>query len=245
MASFRQSPNDFLAALPDADFGRLRPHLRTVELVLGDTLVEAGGRLLLIYFPHSGIISKVVQLAGGEAIDVAMIGRADLFGGSAALFGTQSPTAGIVRFPGLASTIDVAHFRAVVEASEALRGALMQRQWQQIVEAEQSAACNASHSIEARLCRRLLTARELSGSSKLPLTQEILGQMLGVQRNSISLVANALQQRGLIRYSRGQLEITDVEGLTAHSCECYQSDAGHIAELDSDAGVAPSSAPPR
>jgi CRP-like cAMP-binding protein len=221
MASYQRSPNGFLASLPEPDLELLRPHLRTTELVLGDTLVEAGGRLLLIYFPHSGIISKAVSLAGGELIEVAMIGRDGALGGSAALYGTLSPTAGIVRFPGKASTIDVAHFRAVAENSEALRNAMMQRQWKHIVDAEQAAACNASHSIEARLCRRLLTARDLSDSDELPMTQEILAQMLGVQRNSISLVANALQQRGLIRYSRGHLVITDVAGLIEHSCECY------------------------
>jgi CRP-like cAMP-binding protein len=245
MASFRQSPNDFLAMLPGSDFELLRPHLRPIELVLGDTLVEAGGRLLMIYFPHSGIISKVVHLAGGEAIEVAMIGREGVFGGSAALYGMLSPTAGIVRFPGMASTIDVAHFRAIAEHSEGLRAAMMQRQWHHIVEAEQSAACNASHSIEARLSRRLLMARDLSGSNKLPLTQEILAQMLGVQRNSISLIANALQLLGLIRYSRGHLEIIDVEGLIAHSCECYQSLTVQSVDLDPRAAPDPAAVPPR
>jgi CRP-like cAMP-binding protein len=245
MASFRQSPNDFLAALPGAEFEQLRPHLRTNELVLGDTLVEAGGRLQLIYFPHCGIISQVVQLAGGEAIEVAMIGREGVFGGTAALYGTLSPTAGIVRFPGAASTIDVAHFKAVADHREALRSALMERQWQNMLLAEQSAACNATHSIRARLSRRLLMARALSGSNQLPLTQDILAQMLGVQRNSISLVANALQQRGLIRYSRGHLEITDVEGLIAHACECYLSSPGRIAEPDPNTRSDAPTLPPR
>jgi CRP-like cAMP-binding protein len=222
MASFRQSPNEFLAALPEPDFELLRPYLRVTELVLADILVEQGERVLLIYFPHRGIISKAVSLSGGDAVEVAMIGREGVFGGAAAIFDEVSPTTGIVRFPGAASLIDVGHFRAVAERSEALRAALMRRQWHYNVEAQRTAACNASHGIEARLCRCLLMTRDLSGSDKLPLTQEILAQMLGVQRNSISLIANALQLRGLIRYSRGQLLIIDPAGLIELSCECYQ-----------------------
>jgi CRP-like cAMP-binding protein len=237
MASFRQSPNDFLAALAEPDFELLRPHLRTIELVLGDILVEAGGQVARICFPHSGIISKVVSLAGGEAIDVAMIGREGVFAGLAALHGGMSPTAGIVRFPGAASTVDAAHFRAVAEQSEGFRAALMQRQWLQAVEAERTAACNACHGIEARLSRRLLMARELAHSNELPLTQEILAQMLGVQRNSISLIANTLQSRGLIRYSRGHLEITDVEGLIELSCECYHGTDRPIARDTANSDV--------
>jgi hypothetical protein len=99
----------------------------------------------------------------------------------------------------------------------------MQRQWVYIMQAERTAACNAAHSVEARLCRRLLMMRDLTRSDKLPLTQDILAQMLGVQRNSISLVAIELQNAGLLRYSRGHLEITDVDGLIERCCECYES----------------------
>ena len=90
-----------------------------------------------------------------------------------------------------------------------------------LAQAQQSAACNVSHSIEARLSRWLLWTRELSGSDTLGLTQEFLAQMLGVRRTSVSLVANTLQNAGLIRYRRGRIEITDLEGLRAASCECY------------------------
>ncbi|WP_366558604.1 Crp/Fnr family transcriptional regulator [Rhodopseudomonas sp.] len=216
-----------LTSLPEADFELLRPHCRTVELVNGDILVEAGAPLLQIYFPHSAVISKIVSLAGGESIEVAMIGREGVFGGSAAHYGELSPTAGIVRFPGAASVIDVGHFRAACAQSEPLRAALMQRQWQHIVQAERTAACNAAHSVEARLCRRLLMLRDLARCDELPLTQDILAQMLGVQRNSISLVAIELQQAGLLRYSRGHLEITDVDGLIERSCECYERAQPH------------------
>jgi CRP-like cAMP-binding protein len=112
-------------------------------------------------------------------------------------------------------------FRAVAEKSFDFRTKLLQHDQAIFVQAQQSAACNAAHKVEARLARWLLRCRDLSGSETLALTQEFLGQMLGGQRTSVSLVANILQQAGLIRYSRGRIHILDLEGLRESSCECY------------------------
>lgn len=90
-------------------------------------------------------------------------------------------------------------------------------------QAQQSTACMANHEIEARLCRWLLRARDLSGSDKLPFTQEFLAEMLGVRRTSVTTVARTLQEAGMIRYSRGHIEILDVDGLQEAACECYQT----------------------
>jgi CRP-like cAMP-binding protein len=224
MTLFVRSPNALLAALPAPDYELLRVHLKPAELSFGDVLVEAGAPLKQVVFPHSGIISSMVALGQGETIEVAMIGRDSVFGGSAALYGEVSPTAAIVRYAGTASVVDVADFRALAGKSEALRAALMRQQWIHTIQAEQTAACNASHSVEARLCRRLLQSRELSRSDRLPLTQDAMAQMLAVQRNTISLVAHALQHAGVIRYSRGRLEITNIADLIQRSCECCEAD---------------------
>ena len=97
--------------------------------------------------------------------------------------------------------------------------------------AQQSAACNASHSVEARLSRWLLRARDLYDSETLPLTQEFLAQMLGVQRNAVSIVAHAMQQTDIIRYSRGHISIVDAEALRRTSCECYAAVKAHHERL--------------
>ncbi len=89
------------------------------------------------------------------------------------------------------------------------------------VQAQQTAGCNASHGVEARLARWLLRVRDLSGSNHFTLTQELMAQMIGARRNSVSIVANTLQQARYIRYSRGHVEILDLEGLTGLACECY------------------------
>lgn len=152
-----------------------------------------------------------------------MVGQDSVFGASAGLGDDVSLTDAVVRLPGTASMLEVARFRAAADRSIAFRTLLARHQQAQFAQARQSAACNASHSVEARLSRWLLHARDRTGSGSLPLTQEVLAQMIGVQRNAVSIVAHALQQAGIVRYNRGHLEITDAEGLRETSCECYQT----------------------
>jgi DNA-binding transcriptional regulator YhcF (GntR family) len=103
----------------------------------------------------------------------------------------------------------------------------MQHQWIDFVQAEQLAACNASHDVSSRVSGRLLRLRDLAQSDRLPVTQEMLARMLGVRRNSISLAAGVLQDVGAIRYSRGQIEIVDAHVLTDRCCECYEVSRSH------------------
>ncbi|MBB5049886.1 CRP-like cAMP-binding protein [Rhodopseudomonas rhenobacensis] len=221
MALYRRPPNQLLASLPQPAFDVLRPELRTVALALGEVLIESGRLLTRVYFPHSGIISSIVNLADGETIEVAMVGRCGVFGASAVLNGGSSPTGAVVEFAGTASVIDAKPFLLAVAASEPLRALLMQQQWGELVRTEQFAACNASHDLAARICRRLARMRDLALSDSLPLTQEVLARLLGVRRNSVSLVAGALQEAGVIRYTRGRIDIVDPAGLMARACECY------------------------
>ena len=223
MDAIPHSPNHLLAALPAADFERLRPHLQTIELVQETVLVGAGDRLTRVFFPHSGVISLVVSLAGGGLVEVAMIGRDSIFGGSAALDGNISLTDAIVQLPGRASTLDVAVLRTAAEQSIAFRTTLIRHEQALFAQAQQSAACNAMHSAETRLARWLLRMHDLAGEDRLHLTQDFLAQMIGVQRNSVSTVAHMLQQAGVIKYSRGHIEITNIDALKDASCECYQA----------------------
>jgi CRP-like cAMP-binding protein len=221
------SPNRLLASLRPADLELLGPHLRPVELENETVLFEAGDQVDRVYFPHSGIISLVVELSGGQAIEAAMIGRDSMLGATAALDGAVSLNRAIVQLPGRGETLEVAYFRKVAQQSLSLRTTLLRHEQAIFVQAQQSAACNASHTVEARLSRWLLRSRDLSGSDILLLTQEFLAQMLGVQRSSVSPVAHTLQQAGLLRYSRGRIEITNLEGLQDASCECYGTVKAH------------------
>jgi CRP-like cAMP-binding protein len=218
-----RTSNRLLQALPEAEFEVLRPHISVVELARETMLAEAGAPLAYVYLPHSGVISLMVSLSEGQTVDVAMVGRDSVVGALAALDGGISLTDAVVRLPGTASIVGVADFRAAADRSAAFRTLLARHEQALIAQAQQSAACNASHSVEARLTRWLLRARDLWDSETLPLTQEFLAQMIGVQRNAVSIVAHELQRAGIIRYSRGQIEITNLEGLRETSCECYHA----------------------
>ena len=218
-----QPSNSLLNSLPAADFAVLRPHLKSVDLVQGDILFDIGDPIHQVYFPLSGIVSLVVSLATGETIESAMIGRESVVGGSAGLNGNVSVCKAVVQIAGSASVMDADWLRRLAGTSAASRAALFRHEQLILVQAQQSAACNATHTVEARLARWLLRSRDLQGSDDLVLTQEFLGQMLGVRRTSVSVVANTFQQAGFIRYSRGHIRILNLEGLRETTCECYQS----------------------
>jgi CRP-like cAMP-binding protein len=216
-----QHPNRLLASLPPADFELLQPDLKLLGLAHGEVLFTTGQPIRHVYFPHSGVISLVVSLADGEMIEAAMVGRASAVGTSAALNGKIALNTGIVQVAGAASILDVETLFKAAEQSVAFRTTLMRHEQAILVQAQQSAACNASHTVEARLSRWLLWSRYLSETDTLGLTQEFVAQMLGVRRTSVSLVAHTLQNADLIRYRRGRIEITDLKGLQETSCECY------------------------
>jgi CRP-like cAMP-binding protein len=222
--SLTQRPcNHLLQVLPAAEFEVLLPRLKTIEMVRETVLIEAGSIPTHVYLPHSGAISMMVRLSEGQVVEVAMIGRDGLVGASAALGADIWPSDAVVLFPGTASVLDVADLKALADRNVTVRNLLARHELALFAQAQQSVACNASHSVEARLSRWLLRARDLNGDEALPLTQEFLAQMIGVQRNAISIVAHALRRAGTIRYSRGQIAIANVEALMKTSCECYHA----------------------
>jgi CRP-like cAMP-binding protein len=184
-----------------------------------------------IYFPHSGVVSLVVELNIGEMIETAMVGRDGVVNAAAALDGKVSFNKGIVQVAGAASVIDVEKIRRLADQLKSFRALLIRHEQVLFAQSQQSAACNASHSVENRLCRWLLRMRDLAGSDDLTLTQEFLAQMLGVRRPSVSVVANTLQKAGLIRYRRGHIRLLDVKGLRRGACECYGTVKAHYARL--------------
>ena len=216
-----RSPNGFLSSLTADDFELIRPHLRTVDLVHQLTLVEVDEPLKRAYLPHKGAISLVVKLSKGEYVQIALIGRDSILGSFSAFVDAAALNSAVVLVPGVASTLELDRLRAAADQSATLRATLMRHGLAVYAQVQQTAGCNASHTVESRLARCLLHTRDLSGSNKLKLTQESMAQMIGARRNSVSLVANTLQQANFIRYSRGHIEIIDLDGLRKTSCECY------------------------
>jgi CRP-like cAMP-binding protein len=224
-------PNQLLQMLDAADFARLEPCLATVEMVREAALGVEGTPLKQIYFPHGGSVSITVSLAEGQTIEVAMLGRDGVVGGGAALGDGIGLTDAVVLFPGTASVLDCAAFRKIADGSMRFRSLMVRHEQALFAHAQQSLLCNTLHPVEARLARWLLRARDLCDCDAIPLTQELLAQMIGVRRNAISLVAHSLQRAGIIRYSRGRIEITDLEALETMSCTCHSAVKMHYARL--------------
>jgi CRP-like cAMP-binding protein len=215
--------NAILASLSASDASALRPHLRATHLQQKTVLYEAGDLINAVYFPITACVSLVVTLATGETTEAAMVGRDGAIGIASALDGKVAMSRAIVQLGGDAVICDPAAFRGAALQSESLIAKVMRHEQTLFAQAQQSTACMANHEIDARLCRWLLRARDLSGSDQLPFTQEFLAEMLGVRRTSVTTVARTLQEAGMVKYKRGKIEILDVEGLRESACECYET----------------------
>ena len=223
--------NRFLAILPPHDFALLKPHLRTVTLERGVMLHEAAGKIERVYFPHSGLVSLVAVMQSGADVETATIGRAGVIGASTGLGVKYSSARVIVQLPGTAAWLSASQFHAAANGSQAIRDLIVQYSDLLLAQVQQSVACNVLHTMEARLCRWLLQAHDCMDGSAIPLTQEFLGQMLGVRRTTLTIAAQLLQSGGLIRYRRGHIQILDRAALEGLSCECYAIVRGYTDKL--------------
>ena len=225
------SPNHFLASLPAQDRGQLQPHLKSLHLPQGTAIYRADDDIPYVYFPHTGIISLIVGVSTGQYVEAGMLGRNGVIGTGAALDGPDALNAAIAQVESTGVMIDAELLKGLAGRSSALRMALVHQERALSAQTQQVAACNALHELEERLSRWLLQSRDLLQSDTLPLTQEFLSQMLGVQRSSVTLVASKLQEAGLIRYRRGHIHVLDAEALQDTCCECYAAINAHFLKL--------------
>jgi len=213
--------NRFLATLPPHEFSLLAPHLRTMPLDRGVMLQDIGEEIEHVYFPHTGMVSLVAVMQSGATVETAAIGRWGVIGASAGLGARSAVARAIVQLPGTAAWISASHFHAAAAQSRAIRDLVVRYNDCLLVQVQQSVACNALHAMEARLCRWLLQTQDCIDGNTMPLTQEFLGQMLGVRRTTVTIAARLLQSAGLIRYCRGLIQILDRRAVEEIACECY------------------------
>ena len=214
--------NRLLSLLPAADLERLLPHMRRLSLARKQILHKAGERIDEVFFPNGGVCSMTTVMSDGRMVEVATIGNEGVVGISA-IFGRETANGeSLVQVPGtdaLALPIDL--FRLELEHNP-MFAMLVNRYLQAfLVMVLQSTACNSLHSAEERSARWLLMTRDRVGGDQFPMTQELLAVMLGVRRPTVTLVLQKMGQRGLVRYSRGRVEIADGPELERASCECY------------------------
>jgi CRP-like cAMP-binding protein len=214
--------NRILGQLSADELRSVQPWLTPVELRPNAVLLAQGATIDQIYFPLSGMISLLAIMQNGEAIETGIIGAEGLLGGDAPVNGHLSVHA-TVQMDGSALTMPRAQFLDAYHAHLRLRNLVGRYQALLLMQARQNAACHALHPVRSRLCRWLLQSQDTIGSAAFTLTQEFLSHMLGVRRNTVSIEAHALQEAGLIRYSRGHITILNREGLEDCACECYST----------------------
>ncbi len=214
--------NSLLAALPRKDYSRLRSRLKPVELTFGDVLYEPGETIRHIYFPSDSIVSLLTLVDHHKALEVGLVGREGMVGLPLALGIDISPVRALVQGGGTAMRMKSGAFRRAFSHSAPLQRELRRYTHGLMAQITQTAACNRFHVVEARLARWLLMTRDRVQSGQFRLTQEFLAHMLGVRRVGVTQAAGALQQRKLIRYSRGMIRILDHTGLEAAACSCYE-----------------------
>jgi CRP-like cAMP-binding protein len=213
--------NRILQSITAGDLAAMQPHLKPIELRRGEMLLQARTPIENVYFPLGGMVSLLAVMQNGDAIETGIVGREGVVGGSVANGNGHSFGQATVQVDGKALKIARKPFAEVCQKSPAIRDLAIRFQDVITMQAQQSAACHALHSVEARLCRWLLQSQDVTESNVVELTQEFLSHMLGVQRSSVSLCANALQEAGLIKYARGRITIRDHTGLQECACECY------------------------
>jgi CRP-like cAMP-binding protein len=223
--------NLLLRQLGQDDFKRLEPYLKIAPFKQHAILFESEREIRHVYFPSSAVVSLVVTLESGEMVEAAMVGADGVVGASAALDGRISLSRGIVQLSGDIVVCSIDGLKSAALQSPKLLSMLIRHEQTVYAQAQQSAACFASHHVQARLCRWLLRARDLAGTDTLVFTQEYLAEMLGVQRTSVTVVAHTLQSAGLIKYARGKIQILDAEALQDSACECYETVKRHYERL--------------
>jgi CRP-like cAMP-binding protein len=222
---------NFLLNRLDADvLDRLSRDLSVIQLPHGQVLAETHERVEKVYFPHGGIISCVVETIGGGAIETGMIGNDGAFGSSQALDDKVSLNHVVMQVSGPASMISSDHIRKAADELPILRGLLVKYEQFFLAQVQQTAACNALHTVQARTCKWLLRMQALAGDD-LPLTQEFLSQMMGVRRTSVTQVAGQLQKAGMITYKRGHIHINDLDQIREWACECDADVRSHYRRI--------------
>lgn len=223
--------NRILNSLPRADYERLRPLFVPVRLPQGKVLWDAGEAVRHVYFPLNGMLSLLSTTREGSTIEVGMIGNEGMAGVPGLLSDRVTPYRIMVQLPARALRITAVELSGEFRRGGPLQDLLLRYVHTLLTQMSQSAACNSFHTVEQRLCRWLLVARDHSEDDTLRLTQEFLSQMLGVPRTSVSTVVDRVEKLGVIRHGRGRVQIVERDGVEAHSCECYSVIRDEFARL--------------
>src|SRR6202045_1009238 len=221
-ASSNWPRNRLLVALPSRNLKRLMPELECIRCDRGQVLMDADGSLDHVFFPDSGVVAVVAVYAGGSIIEMATIGREGCTAVQAVFGAKTSSVRLLVQIPGGAVKMSRAAFMRAMGSMPSFRSLMYVYVQACLEQVLVSVACNGAHSLKQRLARWLLMMRDRGDDDTLQITQDLLAEMLGVQRPTITNGARELEHAGLIARGRRQVTILDRQGLMGASCECYQ-----------------------
>jgi CRP-like cAMP-binding protein len=213
--------NHILDALPQPERERLFPHLKLVELPLGEVLYESGDTLRHIYFPTDAIISLLYVLEDGASAEIAVVGNDGAIGVALFMGGETTTNRAIVQSAGSAYMLAGTRLKEEFGRHGQMLHILLRYTQALITQMSQTAVCNRHHSVDQQLCRWLLLSLDRLSSAKLTMTQELIANMLGVRREGVTEAAGKLQKLGVISYQRGHITVLDRPRLEQLCCECY------------------------
>jgi CRP-like cAMP-binding protein len=213
--------NRLLAALPAADFARLRPTLEPVTLVFKNTYAAPGEPVNYVYFPFHGVMSLLVPTPRGGLIEVALVGNEGMVGIHAYLGKPVSPFRVICQVPGNGMRMKITAFQKEMERGGGLAVLLSRFLEGLLIQMAVAGACNRLHAVEQRCARWMLMTHDRVEGADFTLTQEFLAKMLGIRRAGVNAVAASFKQNGIIRYNRGKITVVNRVGLEDTACECY------------------------
>jgi CRP-like cAMP-binding protein len=221
--SVDRSASDLLSALPEADWERLAPQLEPIELPLGAVLYESGMSMGHVYFPTTAIVSLLYVLENGSSAEIAVVGRDGVVGISIFMGGGTTPSRAVVQSAGWGYRLRAPLILEAFNRAGPVMHLLLRYTQALITQMAQTAVCNRHHVLEQQLCRWLLLSLDRLRGQELVMTQELIANMLGVRREGVTEAAQRLQRLGLIRYSRGHIQVLDRPGLEQRVCECYEA----------------------
>ncbi len=230
--------NFILRDLSPGDAIALRDDLHSVSLSAGEVLLEPDYPADFVWFPLNAVLSVVMIMADGRTVESDTVGYEGAVGVLAALGGSPSINRTFVQIPGMAMKLAASRIRHQADRSPALLRSLIRHSQANLAQAHQSAACNALHDVNKRLCRWLLTSQDRTDSDVVALSQQYLAIMVGVQRTTVTQALGVLAQAGLIRQGRARIQILDRRRLEARSCECYWAVRTNLERLIGEAPTA-------
>jgi CRP-like cAMP-binding protein len=213
--------NRLLASLSTDDFGLLEPHLEPVTLGLRKHLERPNRRIDAVYFPEAGFASVVAVQPNGKQVEVGLIGNEGMTGLPIVLGNHRSPHATYVQSPGTGQCIPATALRKATRSSVSLRDSLLKFVQAFGVQTTHTAICNVQSKLDVRLARWLLMAQDRIEGDTIPLTHEFLSLMLGVRRPGVTEALQALREKGLISYGRGQITVKDRKGMERMAGKAY------------------------